>query len=514
MADQKILLYHKDSDILRNLSQSLGSLGFSIISSSNYQYTMELAKQEKPNCLIWGDELNLQAKKSLKSLKESDFGRQICIFALGNQTKEMNMYDRVEAEHFGVDDFILDIKNTAEIQARITFHQKYLLTIRKQSEKTKRFRRLSEATISLMLSRGIANVCEILEQYIISAYPRLFHFLVVNTTQNQEFDYFGFSAPGRPVKVELEKMKMHPLWLEKFIGMDEIKRGSVTDQKVLSTFNEWGLGTNGVLQYPLQGRGKTAGVLILALPGGFDIDDEEEALLTAFFHSASQRLTEVKRIYSLDRDGTKKHPEIKNYFGKPSEDEILIMLSKLLIGQLHPDICLYINYHEGFKFLYPKHCFTGESSVNLFEKEKPPVLLLKDYMAFDSVIQSRKTEIIDLKKNKENAKITTLPGLNNQKINNVVIIPLIVSQTVHGFFVIGRQNFIEKFSNRELKESENLIIQAAEALEEDQILKTAKLTVKQLNKIFELGSELTLDISLEKLLEKVSMAIRRTIPWG
>ena len=514
MADQKILLYHKDSDILRNLSQSLGSLGFSIISSSNYQYTMELAKQEKPNCLIWGDELNLQAKKSLKSLKESDFGRQICIFALGNQTKEMNMYDRVEAEHFGVDDFILDIKNTAEIQARITFHQKYLLTIRKQSEKTKRFRRLSEATISLMLSRGIANVCEILEQYIISAYPRLFHFLVVNTTQNQEFDYFGFSAPGRPVKVELEKMKMHPLWLEKFIGMDEIKRGSVTDQKVLSTFNEWGLGTNGVLQYPLQGRGKTAGVLILALPGGFDIDDEEEALLTAFFHSASQRLTEVKRIYSLDRDGTKKHPEIKNYFGKPSEDEILIMLSKLLIGQLHPDICLYINYHEGFKFLYPKHCFTGESSVNLFEKEKPPVLLLKDYMAFDSVIQSRKTEIIDLKKNKENAKITTLPGLNNQKINNVVIIPLIVSQTVHGFFVIGRQNFIEKFSNRELKESENLIIQAAEALEEDQILKTAKLTVKQLNKIFELGSELTLDISLEKLLEKVSMAIRRTLGWN
>jgi len=127
MADQKILLYHKDSGVLRNLSQSLGSMGYSIISSSNYQYTMELAKQEKPNCLIWGDELNLQAKKSLRTLKDSEFGKHICIFALGDQANGMNMYDRVEAQHFGIDDFIPDIKNVAEIQSRITFHQKYLL---------------------------------------------------------------------------------------------------------------------------------------------------------------------------------------------------------------------------------------------------------------------------------------------------------------------------------------------------------------------------------------------------
>jgi len=293
-----------------------------------------------------------------------------------------------------------------------------------------------------------------------------------------------------------------------------VKKGKVTDQKVLNTFSEWGLGSNGVLQYPIQGRGKSAGVLLLALPSGFDIDEEEDTLLMALFRSASQRLIEVKRIYSLDRDGTRKQPEIKNYFGKPSEDEILVLLSKVLISQLHPDICLYINYHEGFKFLYPKYCFTGEGSKNLFEKEKPPVLLLKDFMVFDGVIQSRRVEIVDLKKSKQNAKVTTLPGLNAQEINNVVIIPLIVSQTVHGFFVIGRASFIEKFSSRELKECEKFIAQAADALEEDQILKTAKLTVKQLNKIFELGSELTLDISLEKLLEKVSMAIRRTLGWN
>jgi PAS domain S-box-containing protein len=269
-----------------------------------------------------------------------------------------------------------------------------------------------------------------------------------------------------------------------------------------------------VWQYPIQGRGQSVGVLLFALPKGFVIDEEEETLLMAFFRSASQRLIEVKRIYSLERDSTKKQSDVKSYFNKPSEEEILVLLSKLLISQLQPDICLYINYHEGFKFLYPKYCFRLDERKNLFEKEKPPVLLLKDFLVFESVIHKKKTEIIDLKRSKQDAKVRNLPGFEDLEINNLVIIPLNVSQMVQGFFVIGRESFIEKFSSREIDESEKLISQAALALEEDQILKTAKLTVKQLNRIFDLGSELTLDLSLEKLLEKVSIAIRRTLGWN
>ena len=66
MAETKVLLFHKDSSTLKKLSQSLGGPQYSIISSSDLQYTLELAQQEHPQFLIWGDTLNAQTKKALK----------------------------------------------------------------------------------------------------------------------------------------------------------------------------------------------------------------------------------------------------------------------------------------------------------------------------------------------------------------------------------------------------------------------------------------------------------------
>jgi len=513
MAAEKILVFHKDASVLKGLSQSLSSLGFSVISSSNVDYTLELAKQEKPHFLIWGDDLSLSAKKSLRGLKDSELGESLSIFAVGNG-KDINLYDRVEAQHYGIDDFIPDMKDVAQIQSRIHFHQRYITQIRSNSDKVKRFKRLSESTLSLMLSRGITNVCEILNDFFVKAYPLKFHILAVKTSEHGDYDYFNFSNSNRKKLTNVDKVRRDPVWQGKILGAENLKSGPVTDSQLLSEFKSWGFEFNRAYQFILTMRGKSIGVMLFALPDGVEIDAEEDSLLTALFQSASQRLTEVKRIYSLQRDGTKKVPEVKSYFTKPSEDEILALLSKLLMGQLQPDITLYINYHEGFKFLYPKYCFKGDDRKNLFEKDKPPVLLLKDFQVFDNVLQNKKTLITDMKRSASGQQLKKLPGLDSLDIQNVIILPLMGAQTIQGFFVIGRLSFLEKFSNREIQESEKLIKQGAGALEEDQILRNAKLTVKQLNRIFSLGSELTLDLTLDKLLEKVCVAIRRTLGWN
>jgi len=513
MAAEKILIFHQDANVLKSVSQSLSSLGFSVISSSNVQYTLELARQEKPHFLVWGDELTLQAKKSLRALKDSEVGRNISILAIGNGS-DLNLYDRVEAQHYGIDDFIPDINDVSQIQSRIHFHQRYNKQIRSNNDKVKRFRLLSESTISLMLSRGIVNVCEILNDFFVNAYPLNFHILAVKTSEHGDFDYFNLSNTNTKMLVNVDKVRRDPIWHDKFIGVEKLKDGPVSDAKVVDALKSWGLEFNQAHQFILTMRGKSVGSILFALPKGTEMDAEENTLLIALFRSASQRLTEIKRMYSLERDGTKRMPEVKSYFEKPSESEILILLSKLLISQLQPDITLYMNYHEGFKFLYPKYCFRGDDRKNLFEKDRPPVLLLKDFSVFDAVLDNKKTVIVDMKRGGPGQQLKNMPGLDNAEINNIIIIPLMGAQTIQGFFVIGRASFLEKFSNREIQESETLIKQGAGALEEDQILRNAKLTVKQLNRIFSLGSELTLDLTLDKLLEKVCVAIRRTIGWN
>jgi len=513
MAETKILLFHKDSSALKKLSQSLGGSKYSIISSSDLQYTLELARQEHPEFLIWGDALNTQTKRAIRTLKQTDPGAGLSIIAV-EDSSHSDLAQRTEAQQYGVDDFISGFDDATEIQSRIQFHQKYINQIRFSQNKINRFKKLSEVTLSLMLTRGIVNICELLNDFFITAYPLRFHAIAVNIANTAEFDYFNFSYKNTDKNVDLEIIKNDPLWKNHFIASTELVKGEIAEANVLKALHKWGIDLETVYQYPLEPRGKTVGVVLFALENGTSIDKEEETMLIALSKSAAQRLTEVKRIYSLDRDGTKQKSVENNYFEKPSEEEMLERLCKLIISSLHTDACLYINYHEGFRFLYPKYCYYRDEPKNLFEKDKPPVLMEKDYTVFESVVDGKKTFIYDLKQNQLAGELKKLPGIDQLEINHVIVTPLLVGQKIQGFFVLGRESFLKKFSRSEIQESERLINQAASALEEDQILKTAKLTVKQLNRIFDLGSQLTLDLSLEDILKKICNAIRRTLAWN
>jgi PAS domain S-box-containing protein len=244
------------------------------------------------------------------------------------------------------------------------------------------------------------------------------------------------------------------------------------------------------------------------------LDPEEETSLLAFSQAFSHRLTEVRRFYGLQKYGGKKDPDFEKFFERPNEDEVLSQLSLQLMKVLVADSCIYLNYHEGFRFLSPKYLYRGESQVNLVDNEKPPVLMLKDFPTFEQMIENRKLKIIDQMDEEIALEMGQLPGFERRQMNNMAIFPVQVSGQIHGFFILGRESIIKKFLNKEIEHSEKLLLSATRALEEDRILKQAKLTIKQLERIFDLGSELTLDVSLDNILKKICGAIRRTLGWN
>ena len=69
-------------------------------------------------------------------------------------------------------------------------------------------------------------------------------------------------------------------------------------------------------------------------------------------------------------------------------------------------------------------------------------------------------------------------------------------------------------TRQEINAAENILFQANEILQENRILKQANLTIKQLDRIFDLGTELTLDVPLNEILKKITTAIRRTLGWN
>jgi response regulator RpfG family c-di-GMP phosphodiesterase len=240
MNGTKVLLFHKDKSVLQKLSQSLGSSNFSVISSSDISYTLELAKQEKPHFLIWGDELNNQSKNAIQLLKQTDAGSAVSIIAIAD-SNGLKAEKLLEAQNLGVDDFIPHIKDAKEIQSRIYFHQRYVDQIKFSKEKTFRYKKLSETTLSLMLTRGIVNICDLLNDFFSASYQLNFHIIAVDTTQSGDFDYFNLVYPGNGQNINIEKIQSDPIWRSYFISTNELHRGLVTDTNVLKTFQKWGI---------------------------------------------------------------------------------------------------------------------------------------------------------------------------------------------------------------------------------------------------------------------------------
>ena len=250
MSESTILLYHKDASLLKRLSQSLGSFGLSVISSSDQQYALELARQEKPQFLIWGDALNLQTKKTLRSLKQSEVGEELSIIAVGN-ANDLKLYDRLEAQHYGIDDFVPQLDDVSEVQTRIHFHQRYINQVGFSKRQAIRFKKLSEATLSLMLSKGIANICEILNEFFLTSYPLSFSILAIDISQSGDFDYFNMNSSGKKIP-NIDSIKKHEIWKKYFFSDTGLKTGTIKEPKIVKIFNQWGLDSQTVYQYPLQ----------------------------------------------------------------------------------------------------------------------------------------------------------------------------------------------------------------------------------------------------------------------
>jgi len=513
MKSGKVLILSPKEDNVRNIAQILRGLGYTITIAPGAKETLDLALSLKPHLIFWGEPLNLDTKKAIRDLKEKDFNDNLIVFGI-TLSDEIKLYDRIEAQHYGIDDFIALNPDPAELETKINLQHSIREKIDIHRQRAEKFKRLSETNFNIMLSQGLENACEMVIDYLTHDYELSFLLFAVYNPGLKNFDYFNLLTPGQDRPVDLEAMMQHPIWEEYFFQNGGGVANELVNEEVLKVFRGWKIGFDKIYQYPMHYKGKSMGTLLLSFKSGTKIDVEEETMLSAITQAMAYRIMEIRRIYGLGRYRSKEDPSFSRFFRRPSEEEILGFLSQQLMQQLQADLCLYMNYHEGFRFLYPQYFYKQDNAQNLFEKEKPPVLLIKDFPTFDKLLSEKKTLIFDTKQSEASLDVKKLPGFKTTPAQNVVILMLIVEQTVEGFFVLGRESIIKRFHRSEIQDGEKLISLATDALEENQILRQAKLTVKQLERIFELGSELTLDLSLENILRKICTAIRRTTGWN
>jgi PAS domain S-box-containing protein len=513
MSTTQAVLLIQDLSYAEKLTNSLYGLGYDSFLTSNINECLDLTVNVRPQILIWGETLDIHSKKRIREIKNSEFGNSLTVIALSN-AERVELYEKIEAQHYGIDDIIQKDVDFAELKSRIYMHRTYAKYLEHSTKKINRYRQLSDITFNLMLSQGLDNLFELGTDYLTQVHADHYLLFCVYTPTLDEFSYFNINPLKLKKEVNVEEIRTHPIWQEYFLSKPVLEMEEISALPLLKCFLDWGFDFEKIQQLPLQYKGKTLGVLLLCLSAGKMIDPDEQLMLTAFTQALAYRITEIRRFYGLDRHAKKVVTDVSSFLQRPADDEILSYLSQQLNALLQADICLFMNYNEGFRFLYPKLLYQGESTINQLEKEKPPVLLIKDFPTFENALVEKKRLILDLVRQDTAIDLKNLPGFHNFNLKSIVIFPILIAQTVQGFFVVGRESIIKKFTRQELDSTEQLIKIATESLEENDILRQAKLTVKQLERIFELGMELTLDVSIDTILKKICTAIRRTIGWN
>jgi PAS domain S-box-containing protein len=513
MSTTQAIILTQDLVYAEKLINNLYGLGYDSLLSSNNTECLDLTLKLQPQILIWGEELDIHSKKRIREIKNSEGGSAITVIALSNAAS-IELYEKIEAQHYGIDDIILKNTDFAELKSRIYTHRIYAKELEHFNKKTDRYRQLSDITFNLMLSQGLDNLVDIGTEYLVHVYANYFLIFCVYTPTLDDFSYFNINPLKLKTGINPEHIRNHPVWQEYFLNKPVMEQEEITALPLLKCLRDWGFDFEKVQQFPLQYKGKTLGVLLLSFSAGKIFEPDDQLMLTAFTQALAYRITEIRRFYGLDRHSQKVVSDLSSFFQRPTNDEILVALSQQLNTMLQTDICLFMNYHEGFRFLYPKVLYQGESTINQLEKEKPPVLLIKDFPTFENVLTEKRRLLFDLVRQDTAVDLKNLPGFHEFSVKNIVIFPISVAQNVQGFFVLGRESIIKKFTKQEIDNAEQMINLATESLEENDILRQAKLTVKQLERIFELGTELTLDVSIDNILKKICAAVRRTLGWN
>ncbi len=508
---QKILLIHKSEKIKETIVTYLRELDYAVIVASTIEDVYNLAKTTNPDLILWGATLNSDGKKLLRRIKRATFSKNIPVLAM---ISDIDLYERIDLEKNGIHDVISSDPNLSEIRLRIKLHLEYKDVSLTQSKEIKRLRNVSEILYNFSIVNDIQDVADLFGDFLNQDYNFDFVLQLIYNPRASAYHYQNFLSNEAKILKHSKHIIEQPVWKTLYFSGQMPVIEKIASKKVLSVFSSVGIGSEIYYQIPIETETKTVGIIIVGCAVKDSLSLKELNEISVLAKSAGQKILRIDNKFTKKTEKPAIKEEIEHLFQKFKEEEIFEYLNKQVLNKLSTDISIYLNYNKGFRFLYPQFCFKKGSDKNLFENEKPPVLMAKDHPSFEKFIDSKeksKAFKIEAEANADLAKIIELSG---GKYNSMISFSVEVANEVQGYIIAANENIMKRFSSTQIAEAENLIQRATDVLMESRLVKQANQTIKQLDKVFELGKDLTLESHINTLLPKIGSAIRRTLGWN
>ncbi len=508
---KKILIIHRNSIVQERIARYLKEIGFSVIIPPNLQDVLGLTKSMKPDLILWGAALTAAAKEIIRKIRSSKESRLISIIVM---IPDVELFERLEIKKLGIDDTIDLTPNFSELKIKIMIQLELRDRILNYERKMWDLQKIVELQYSILRTNDIYQLGEAINNFIqlVIEPDYLIHFIY--HVKKKDYEFSAVLSKNRlETKIKNDLLNV-PFWQQYFVTHPKLNSEKLSDEYVLEFLSTVGLKGRTFYQFPWRMGSQVFGLILFGFKQSKVLSRDRFNEMLFVSNIEKTRVVEIlKGEAGVERaDDT---TEIRYLFKRMNEDKVARHLNQQLLEHLNGDVSIFFNFHEGFRFLYPQYFFTPNGNELSLPQEKPPIILLKDYPTIEKFLDSDISSFVLDFEQQETADVKDiLKVITGQEFRRGILYNLRIGSEKKGLMIVASAKENQQFTPDQIMETEELIANATAVLEESRVVKQAQKTLKQLDRIFELGKELTLESDINELLNKIATAIRRTLGWN
>lgn len=283
------------------------------------------------------------------------------------------------------------------------------------------------------------------------------------------------------------------------------------DPAVFEKLGKWGWPVAQIYFLPIHMKDRTVGGILIGNTKEFQLDNQDMRFLNEVAQFISKRVLDEK----LNRAELREVSEFSDQLVTHHFDESAIFqhTCKNLNEITNASSTIFWQYNKGFGFVFPKYYYFQDTDRSNGSPDKNVIFLTKENFLSQliEVGEVRLIENIELEDRLDHSTIRIFKKLN---YSHILVLPLKVHNEVTGAIIVNKRRENPRFSIIDIHKAEEIVKRTRNVIEDTQTVKEANLKLKQLSRIFELGNEIKLDLTLYNILSRITQNMRKTLGWN
>ncbi len=506
----KVVIYTPDKELFGYLHRNLIYQNLELFYLSNIGEVEQYAARVKPRVVIlYVDDATVKFRETLNIIQKMSAQKDLWLMLLtspklpGHKLQSALPSKRV---------FLLkDSDDYQHVAHNLMFIRQIDITVNQQNEQNRFDENINHCLKIVYQEKGLSRIFDRLVNYFPKIISMDYWAIFTIDKQMNRIEHFSqFIPPTRRTKTALTNNleRYAGTWLREGRAFLSTKSD---EPELFAKLRQWGWPVTQIYFLPIQLKQQAIGGLLVGNMNSQQLNAQEIRFLNEVIQFLSKRILEEKLTTSETREVSDFSDQLlANHF---DEETIFHYACRKLNEVTNATSTIFWQYNKGFGFLFPKYFYFLEGLKSNEPHEKDMVFLEKEKF-LNSLIEQGKMQSIDEMIIDEKLDTSTQKIFQKLQYRQVLMLPMKINNEVTGALLINKSRPDDRFTVWQIHKAEEIAKRTQKVIGDTQAVKEAELKLKQLSRIFQLGREIRLGLSLYAVLSRITLNLRKTLGWN